>query len=260
MKKALFFATAWFWLVGAHPVVAQPALEQLEQRVRKEAAPAGDNVAKADAQGDAAELRPPVNPSPRTITQPADSTANPPAQERGYLGIVADDRLDRGRGVRIQEVRPGGPGEKAGLRPKDLITGLQGIRVRQMSDLAGILQQLVPGVSLKFDIVRGEQPLQVDVTSGRVPVAVPGVVPPAAKPAATKPAELNLTAPGLPNQSTSPAGAASGSPMRPLPVPITPPVPDNVQSDRARIEVLERLVKRLEERIEQLERERSPKK
>lgn len=260
MKKALLFATALFWLVDAHPVAAQTFLEQLEQQVRRQLVPAGDPVASAQAQADPSAVQPPVNPSPRTAGQPATSTANPPTQERGYLGIVADDRLDRGRGVRILDVRAGSPGEKSGLRSKDLITGLGGIRVRQMSDLAAILEQVVPGASLKFDIVRGEQPLQLDVTFGKVPDAAQGAASQTSKPAAAKPADLNLVAPAAPDPAKSAAGGDPGASMRPLPVPTTPPVPDIAQSDRARIEALERRVKLLEERIQQLEREKSPKK
>lgn len=258
MKKALLLATVW--LVGAHPLAAQTFLEQLEQQVRRQLAPAGDPVVSAQVQGDAAAVQPPANPSPRTMGQAATSTANPPAQERGYLGIVADDRLDRGRGVRILEVRAGGPGEKSGLRSKDLITGLGGIRVRQMSDLAAILEQVVPGASLKFDIVRGEQPLQLDVTFGHLPDAAQGPASQTSKPAAAKPADLNLVAPAAPDPAKSAPGSDSNPSMRPLPVPTTPTAPDSVQSDRARIEALERRVELLEERIQQLEREKSQKK
>jgi C-terminal processing protease CtpA/Prc len=77
--------------------------------------------------------------------------------ERGYLGAVVDDRDDRGRGVRIVRTIPGGPAEKAGLSKGDLITGVGGLRVRQIAEFAGALEQVVPGNSLTFEVLRGVQ-------------------------------------------------------------------------------------------------------
>jgi len=128
----LAVATVLLGSAAARDVPAQPALERLEQQIRKQL--------QQDQGKPAAE-------------QPAAK----PRREPGYLGLVADDQKDRGRGVRILEVRPGGPAEKAGLKPGDLITGLAGMRLRQMSDMGVILQHVPAGGSVLIEVLRDGQ-------------------------------------------------------------------------------------------------------
>ncbi len=266
MKKALFAATWLLWLLAARPVAGQAFLEQLEQQLRRQLVPAGTAGASANPRGDGAEAQPPANPSPPSASQPGTAPASGPSQERGYLGIVTDDRQDRGRGVRILEVRAGGPAAKAGLQAQDLITGLGGIRVRQMSDLAAILEQAAPGGSLKFEFLRGEKPVQLDVTFGRRPDAGQDAASQAPKLPAGKQADLELVVPSFPDQpKAGPGAVAPGSPLPMLPTPTTPPpsitpAAKNAQNDQARIEALERRVKLLEDRLQELEREKSSQK
>ncbi len=135
---------------------AQPALDALEQKVRRD-------VAAENAQ--------PAEPQP---AEPAVNSQQPQQKPRqGYAGLVVDDRDDRGRGVRILEVAPKGPGGAAGLRPQDLITGLGGVRVRQLSDMIMILEQVPPGGSLEFEVLRGTEPKRINVTFARWPVPTP---------------------------------------------------------------------------------------
>ena len=210
-------ALAVVWLVGVAaigPVAAQGVLERLERQIRKQL--------------------------------PPESSASQGAQERGYLGIVTDDRQDRGRGVRILQVRPGDPGDKAGLRAQDLITGLGGIRVRQMSDLGAILEQVPPGSSLPFDIVRDQQRLKIEVVFGKRP-------PSNEEPAAQPPAGPPLVAPEFPDPAAAKPSPSPPTPEMPPPAVAPPAAGESPQGDRARIEALERRVKQLEERLQQLE-------
>lgn len=257
MKKALF-AACLLWLVAARPVVAQAFLEQLEQQIRKQASSADGSTTASQGP---AMVQPPANPPAGSGRRAAVQPGGASAQERGYLGVVTDDRLDRGRGVRITEVRPGGPAEKAGLKAQDLITGLAGLRVRQMADLAAILEQAAPGGSLKFEILRGTQSMQLDVTFGKRPDAKSEATPPLPRLPPEKPADLNLAAPSFADQPKPSSGSAAGGlPPGYLPTPAPPAVSESAPSDRARIEALERRVKALEERLQQLEREKSAKK
>ncbi len=144
---------------------AQPALDALEQKVRRD-------VAAENAQ--------PAEPQP---AEPAVNSQQPQQKPRqGYAGLVVDDRDDRGRGVRILEVAPKGPGGAAGLRPQDLITGLGGVRVRQLSDMIMILEQVPPGGSLEFEVLRGTEPKRIHLTFARWPVPAPAATPEATQP------------------------------------------------------------------------------
>ena len=139
--------------------------------------------------------------------------------------MVADDKKDRGRGIRILDLRPGGPAEKGGLRKQDLITAVAGIRVRQMSDMAEVLQLSGVGEAVIFEIVREGKARQVQVTLGPRP-AVPLLPPEPAPPAAPLPPGPNV-------------------PM---------PADANPAADAAEVERLQQRVAQLERRVADLER------
>ena len=189
-------------LLATRGALAQATLDELEQQIRKE---------MAENQG-----------------KPAPQPAAQGAREPGYVGMVTDDRNDRGRGVRILKVRPGSPAERAGLEPCDLIVGMAGMRLRQMSDMAVILQQVRPGGSVAVEVLRGDQKMRMEVTATQRPAPEPE--PPAAVPPATIPAP-------------------------PVALPAVAPVPKAAVpvDDRARIEQLQRRVEALERRMAELE-------
>ncbi len=176
----------------------------------------------------------------RGSPDPAEGPSPAAGTERGYLGAVVDDREDRGRGVRIERIVPGGPAEKAGLGKGDLITGVGGIRVRQITDFAGILEQVVPGSKLTFEVLRDGKRETIDV--------VFGVRPSPRKPepaAGDLRAPLDLRAPG--------SAAAPPMPQPPKAIPSAKTLQAS-SDDRARLEMLERRLEQLDRRIEQLER------
>lgn len=211
-------ATVLLGSAAARDVPAQPALERLEQQIRKQL--------QQDQGKPAAE-------------QPAAK----PRREPGYLGLVADDQKDRGRGVRVLEVRPGGPAEKAGLKPGDLVTGLAGMRLRQMSEMMVILRQVPAGGSVLFEVLRDGEKKRIEVVAGQRPTE-----------------ELPQARP-LPQAEAKPAGAPGAKTLIPVPPPPGPkqpavepapqagPPPD----DHARIEQLQRRVEALEKRVRELE-------
>jgi S1-C subfamily serine protease len=120
---------------------AQPALERLEQQVRERS----QNAPRERADAGGAE----------------DNT--------GYLGLVADDRLDQQKGVRIVQVIPGSPAETSGLKVDDLVTAVAGKPVRSMEDMARILAPARVGSKLIFEIKRDRRIQQLEVTLGRRP-------------------------------------------------------------------------------------------
>ena len=260
MKK-ISVAVAVFSLIclcSVQAASAQALLERLEKKVREQLKPPAGGTAKANkaaatSEGDTASVE--KKAAEATEKQADPHAAEDAVAERGYLGIVTDDRQDRGRGVRILEVKPGSPGEKAGLQAQDLITDLGGIRVRQLSDLGAIFQQVPPGGKLVFDILRGDQRKKLEVTFGRRP---PGAKEAVAHPGASpqeKPGGPELVVPSPPTpQPANPV--PSTVPEEPPPAAAgVPPAPGaSPQSDRARIEALERRVRQLEERLQQLER------
>ncbi|MGA2033535.1 MAG: PDZ domain-containing protein [Thermoguttaceae bacterium] len=196
--------------------VAQPELDRLEQQIRSQGGQAGAAPA-----------------APLPLGQiPAGAR---PAAARPYLGATVDDRDDRGRGVRVMDVRPGGPADRAGLKVRDLIVGAGGVRVRQLSDLTATVELLSAGDKLPLEIDRNGQPQSVAVTLGQRDAAgapLPGTTAPAPIPPIPPPPET-IVPPG-----SLPAGPAFGKPA----------------GDAARIEQLERRVEELERRVEQLER------
>jgi hypothetical protein len=139
-------------------VRSQTTLDRLEKQVR-------DRVAK--------QPTPPppqpgigANASPVATAVPAGQADN---REPGYLGLVADDQKDRGRGVRVLDVAADGPAAKGGLKKQDLITAIAGVRTRQMTEMSDMLNRCSAGDSIEIDVLRDNKPQKLEVTLGRRP-------------------------------------------------------------------------------------------
>lgn len=83
----------------------------------------------------------------------------------GYLGVsttaasVMSDTepgLEIPIGARIESVAPGGPAERLGLKPADLVVGFDGERVEYPSQLARWVAATPPGTEVEFVWVRDE--------------------------------------------------------------------------------------------------------
>ena len=68
------------------------------------------------------------------------------------------------QGVVVQEVTPGGPAEKAGLKPMDVIVSIDGKKITKGQDLIDTVADSSVGSTLKFGIMRDRQPKTVDIT------------------------------------------------------------------------------------------------
>lgn len=85
--------------------------------------------------------------------------ANP---ERPVIGFRMAET--RGRGVMVESLTSGGPAQKAGLRQYDVIRKVDGANVRSGNDLLENLVKRIAGDTVKLEVLRGEQVLEVDVT------------------------------------------------------------------------------------------------
>ncbi|MEB3303006.1 MAG: trypsin-like peptidase domain-containing protein [Cyanobacteriota bacterium] len=72
-------------------------------------------------------------------------------------------------GARVVAVQPGGPAAAAGLRPGDVITGVDGARITSPSDVINAVERSGVGRPLRLTILRAGQSLQVPVTPGEMP-------------------------------------------------------------------------------------------
>jgi serine protease Do len=63
----------------------------------------------------------------------------------------------------IEEVLPGSPAAKAGLKPDDLIVYIDGDKVVSVKAFRAILERTRPGTSLKVEVRRGEKLLTVEM-------------------------------------------------------------------------------------------------
>jgi len=69
-------------------------------------------------------------------------------------------------GVLVQQVQPGGPADKAGLKPGDIITQVDGRPIKDGDDLVNEIASRKPGSSIRLGFVRDGKPTDTTVTVG----------------------------------------------------------------------------------------------
>jgi serine protease Do len=69
-------------------------------------------------------------------------------------------------GVLVQQVQPGGPAEKAGLKPGDIITTIDGRNIKDGDDLVSDIASRRPGSSIRLGFIRDGKPQDATVTVG----------------------------------------------------------------------------------------------
>jgi serine protease Do len=69
-------------------------------------------------------------------------------------------------GVLVQQVQPGGPADKAGLKPGDIITQVDGRPIKDGDDLVNEIASRKPGSSIRLGFVREGKPTDATVTVG----------------------------------------------------------------------------------------------
>ncbi len=93
---------------------------------------------------------------------------------RGSIGIQFREGLSGAvnrvygfkNGVLVQEVQPGGPAEKAGIKAGDIITAIDGRPIKDGDDLVNEIASRAPGSTIRLGYVRDGKPQDTTVTIG----------------------------------------------------------------------------------------------
>ena len=97
---------------------------------------------------------------------------------RGWIGVEVQEitppmaesfKLDGTRGALIAGVLRGGPADKAGVRPGDVLVEVQGKPVADPAGMLNLIAALAPGQSAKVRLKRQGQDVDATVTVGRRP-------------------------------------------------------------------------------------------
>ncbi len=98
--------------------------------------------------------------------------------QRGFLGVsiqpVNDDLADslglqRNRGEFVQSVQSDGAAEKAGIKPGDVVTKINGQEVTSEQTLSFLVANIAPGTRIPIELLREGQTISVNATVGKRP-------------------------------------------------------------------------------------------
>ena len=84
---------------------------------------------------------------------------------RAYLGTVPDYGTDV-VGVKLDDVKSGGPSESAGVRGGDVVVELAGTKIENIYDYTAVIDRLKPGQAVKIKIMRDGKAVELDLTPG----------------------------------------------------------------------------------------------
>jgi hypothetical protein len=96
--------------------------------------------------------------------------SGPPA---AWLGVQTTTSTTAVAGASIELIEPGGPAQRVGLIPGDIITEVDGQPITTSGDLARALAGKQPGQQVQVEISRGGQTIVIDTTLGSRPPGVP---------------------------------------------------------------------------------------
>jgi serine protease Do len=106
---------------------------------------------------------------------------------RGYLGvsitsldedIAKQFKVPDTSGALVQDVSPGGPADKVGIKNGDVIRKLDGRTIQGSGQLTATVTNMNPGTEVTLDILRDGKPMTIHLTLGERPAnlsATPGV-------------------------------------------------------------------------------------
>ena len=95
--------------------------------------------------------------------------------QRGYIGATIQNftpemaeaqGLGSQKGAIVSDLVPGGPSQRAGLLPGDLVIAINGVAVRTSSELTREVAKAKPGDALRLDVIRDGKRRIVEVRSG----------------------------------------------------------------------------------------------
>jgi serine protease Do len=97
--------------------------------------------------------------------------------ERGRMGVAIQEvsqslaqsfGLDKPQGALVSSVEPGGPADKAGLKPGDVLLAVNGKTVDRSAELPPLVAAVKPGSKATFDVWRDGAKRTVAVTVGEL--------------------------------------------------------------------------------------------
>jgi S1-C subfamily serine protease len=86
--------------------------------------------------------------------------------ETAYLGVTGEDATGDQAGALITEIVASGPAASSGLQVGDLVTAVDALGVRSMTDLAGRIRSYNPDDSVVLDVIRNGESITLTVTLG----------------------------------------------------------------------------------------------
>jgi serine protease DegQ len=99
---------------------------------------------------------------------------------RGWIGVEAQDLskeladsfgLKSSSGALIAGVLRGGPAEKSGVKPGDILKEVEGKSVADVAGMLNLVAALKPGASATLSLLRNQNPLTVQVLVAKRPQA-----------------------------------------------------------------------------------------
>jgi serine protease Do len=118
---------------------------------------------------------------------------------RGFIGVALKDvdadlqrslNLGTALGALVYDVTENTPGARAGLKPYDLITAIDGTAVSTNDELIRLVSSLAPGTEVRLDVVRDGRAIAVPVRLAERPVRnVDASDEPAARPSSNRPGQ-----------------------------------------------------------------------
>ncbi|WP_050464233.1 Do family serine endopeptidase [Herbaspirillum autotrophicum] len=97
---------------------------------------------------------------------------------RGWIGVEPQDitpelaesfGLTKKTGAIIAGVLKGGPADKAGLKPGDILISVEGKPVTDTTEMLNLIAQLTPGQKAKMTVLRKSQETVLEITVGKRP-------------------------------------------------------------------------------------------
>ena len=97
--------------------------------------------------------------------------------ERGRIGVAIQEvtqslaqsfGLDKPQGALVSSVEPGGPADKAGIKPGDVLLGVNGKAVDRSAELPPLVAAVKPGSKATFDVRRDGAKRSLAVTVGEL--------------------------------------------------------------------------------------------
>ncbi len=117
-----------------------------------------------------------------TAQQVMESIIKTGSVTRGWIGVEVQEitpalaesfKLKDVRGAIIAGVLRGGPADKGGIKPGDVLMGIEGKTVTDPQNMLNLVAGLQPGASARLKLRRGQEELEVSVVVGKRPKPPP---------------------------------------------------------------------------------------